>query len=300
MRSSGVVALLFLLVHVIWAEKIAVIGAGSWGTAVALKLIQSNPSAEVALWAFEEVVAGDGRNLTEVINVDRVNSLYLPGVRLPLGVFASSSMESVCGNATTLVVVVPHQFLSATLRGMAPFVDPRAKAVSCIKGLTLSPNGVELLSDKIQTQLGLHEPCAVLMGANVASDVASNQLVEATVACRSTQVAQHFQRLFHSDSLLISCEPDVFTVEVCGALKNVVALGAGFCDGLGVGSSTKAAIMRIGLREMADFCCLFHPQWGKFKDEDLLASVNAAVLQSCGVGDVIASSLGGRNRACAE
>ena len=286
--------LLFLLSMSVFSEKIAVIGAGSFGTSMAYKLSSQNPEAEVALWAFEEL-APDGRNLTEVINADHVNSKYLPNVTLPATVRASSSLESVCSGATTLVLVVPHQFLEKTLREMEPFVNKAARAVSCTKGLSLSSSagGIELLSEKIEHILALQQPCAVLMGANVASDVSKDEFVEATVACKAASVAGHIKSLFHSATLQIACVDDVFSVEVCGALKNVVALGAGFCDGLGLGSSTKAAVMRLGLQEMVSFCAHFHP--------DRLQGVDPryVILESCGVGDVIASCIGGRNRACA-
>jgi len=287
--------LLSILSMSVYAEKIAVIGAGSFGTSMAYKLSSQNPEAEVALWAFEEL-APDGRNLTEVINADHVNSKYLPNVTLPATVRASSSLESVCSDATTLVLVVPHQFLEKTLREMEPYVNKAACAVSCTKGLSLSSSGaggIELLSDKIQHILALQQPCAVLMGANVASDVSKDEFVEATVACKAASVARHIKSLFHSATLQIACVDDVFSVEVCGALKNVVALGAGFCDGLGLGSSTKAAVMRLGLQEMVSFCAHLHP------DRLLGVDPRNVILESCGVGDVIASCIGGRNRACA-
>jgi len=220
------VVLLAVVCSLIWAaargEKIAVVGAGSWGTAVAYKLGQNNPASEIALWAFEEVVPGDGRNLTEVINADRVNRVYLPGTTLPACVRASSSLEDVCRDASVVVLVVPHQFLPATLRAMAPHVAPTATALSCIKGLSLAPTGIQLLSDQIQQQLKLHQPCAVLMGANVAADVASDQLVEATVACRSPEVAGRVRALMHSPSLQIQCVDDVFTGEGEGGREGEV------------------------------------------------------------------------------
>lgn len=275
-----------------FSEKIAVIGSGSWGTAIAYKLGSLHPDAEIAMWTFEETT-NDGRKLTDVINEDHINSKYLPNIKLASTIRASSSLESVCLNASTIVFVVPHQFLCSTLRLMLPYVNPHATSVSCIKGMTLSHSRLELLSDVIQRELKLQTPCAVLMGANVATDVASDHFVEATVACKSLDVAQRVRDLFNCDTFQIECVEDVFTVEVCGALKNVVAMGAGFCDGMDVGPSTKAAIMRKGLLEIAKFCTLFHP------NRLLGVDPYVTVMESCGLGDVVASSIGGRNRACA-
>ncbi|KAK1400797.1 Glycerol-3-phosphate dehydrogenase [NAD(+)] [Heracleum sosnowskyi] len=153
--------------------------------------------------------------------------------------------------------------------------------------MDLKPEGPSMVSKLIKDSLQID--CCVLMGANIANEIAKEQFSEATVGyAENKSLVDEWVRLFNTNYFLVSAV-NVAGIELCGTLKNVVAVAPGFVDGLQLGNNTKAAIMRIGLNEMRAFCKM------------LFASVNdATFFESCGVADLITTCLGGRNRMCAE
>ncbi|KAK6155245.1 hypothetical protein DH2020_009493 [Rehmannia glutinosa] len=162
------------------------------------------------------------------------------------------------------------------------------EAISLIKGMEVKREGPCMISSLISEQLGVN--CCVLMGANIANEIAMEKFSEATVGYRKDkETAEKWVQLFNTSYFMVSPVQDVEGVELCGTLKNIVAIGAGFVDGLEMGNNTKAAIMRIGLREMKAFSKLLFPS---VKD--------STFFESCGVADLITTCLGGRNRKCAE
>lgn len=168
-------------------------------------------------------------------------------------------------------------------------LNSNARAISLIKGVDVEKQGgLHLISDIIKESLDGID-VSVLMGANLANEVAQEQFSEATIGCYRPENGEIFRKLFHSHYFRIRVIKDVHGVELCGALKNVVALAAGFVDGLGMGENTKAAIIRIGLDEMRRFCQINHEN---VQDQTFF--------ESCGVADLITTCYGGRNRRIAE
>eukprot|EP00667_Euglena_gracilis_P011223 EG_transcript_11451 len=271
--------------------RVSVVGAGAWGTAIC-KIIANNVrplkefDSEVRLWAYPEVV--DGVALGDGINARHENVKYLPGIDLPGNITASSDLGFVVSQADVLVIAVPHQFLHRVCEEMNGRVKPTAVGLSLIKGLDIQPGGrIELVSRVAEGLLGIR--VSVLMGANIALEVAQEQFCESTLGARSEEHGQILHRLLQTPYFRVAIVTDCAGVEICGALKNIVACAAGIIDGLGLGSNTKAAVMRIGLLEMLRFADMFYE-----------GVRTQTLLESCGVADLITTCSGGRNRRIAE
>ncbi|KAF6157537.1 hypothetical protein GIB67_004475 [Kingdonia uniflora] len=272
--------------------RVTVVGSGNWGS-VASKLIASNTLKltsfhdEVRMWVYEEILA-TGEKLTDVINQTNENVKYLPGIKLGKNVIADPDLEHSVKDANMLVFVTPHQFMEGICKRLVGKIKGDVKALSLIKGMEVKMEGPCMISTLISEQLGVN--CCVLMGANIANEIAVEKFSEATVGYREDkEIAQKWVQLFSTPYFLVSAVQDVEGVELCGTLKNVVAIAAGLVDGLEMGNNTKAAVMRIGLREMKAFSKLM---FSSVKD--------STFFESCGVADLITTCLGGRNRKVAE
>jgi glycerol-3-phosphate dehydrogenase (NAD+) len=218
------------------------------------------------------------------------NDRYLRGFKIPENVVAVPDLVNAVRDATLLVFVVPHQFVNTLCRQMQGHVHPDARVISLVKGLDCDTAGIELVSAGITKTLSMDT--SVLMGANLAIDIAQERFSEATIGYRNDANAAIWKGLFDTSYFKISLVEDVTGVELCGALKNIIAVAAGFIDGLypdGGADNTKAAVIRRGLLEMRAFCRLVD---SNVKDETFM--------ESCGIADVITSSFGGRNRRVAE
>ncbi|KAG8442900.1 hypothetical protein GDO86_011636 [Hymenochirus boettgeri] len=271
--------------------KVCIVGSGNWGSAVA-KIIGSNVkglkkfSPMVNMWVFEENI--NGRKLTEIINTEHENVKYLPGHKLPENVVAVPDLSDAVKEADLLIFVIPHQFIHKVCQEISGKVHKKALGLTLIKGIDEGPEGLKLISDIIREKMGIDT--SVLMGANIANEVAAEKFCETTIGSKNLEHGLLFKELLQTPNFRITVVEDVDTVELCGALKNIVAVAAGFCDGLNCGDNTKAAVIRLGLMEMIAFAKIF-----------CKGSVSIATfLESCGVADLITTCYGGRNRKVAE
>jgi len=272
--------------------KVAIIGSGNWGSAIA-KVVGLNTQKayffqdEVPMYVYEEMF--EGRKLHDIINERHENPKYLPGIALPRNIKADSDILRVVQGAHVLVFVMPHQFIRPLCEQIQGHVLPGAKGISLVKGFDVEGGQINLMSEFVKKTLGIE--CSSLSGANVAEGVAAEQFSETTIGYHQDdyESAQLFQSLFDTPWFRVNAVPDVAGVEICGALKNIIALAAGFVDGLGYGSNTKAAILRIGLYEMRKFAGMF------YKD-----TIEETFWDSAGMADLLTTCYGGRNRRCAE
>ncbi|KAJ2356719.1 glycerol-3-phosphate dehydrogenase, partial [Coemansia sp. RSA 2618] len=216
------------------------------------------------------------------------NVKYLPGHKLPANVVAVPDAMEAVKDATHIVVVIPHQFIQHLLDTIRGHLHPSARAISLIKGIGISSQGMTTMTQIIHRTLAI--PVASLSGANIANEIAEEKYCETTIGCSEPDEAIVWRSLFNTPYFQVNCVSDVVGVEFCGALKNVVAVGAGFIDGMGLGNNTKAAIIRIGFMEMRRLA--MHMSDAHIQD--------STFMESCGMADVITTCYGGRNRRLAE
>lgn len=283
-------------------ERVVIIGSGNWGSAIAsvaaknVLLHHELFHPEVKMWVFEEDY--EGKPLTRVINETHMNPRYLPDIPLGDNVTAEPDLGKALKDATALVFVMPHQFFRKALDGIKGKVSQNARAVSLIKGVDVHGTKIQAYATIVNEELGIS--CSSLSGANIATEVAEGKFSESTLGVPSPDGfegdpdtlpdARLWKPLFDTKTFSISVVADVEGVGLCGALKNIVAVAAGFIDGLGWGSNSKAAIMRIGMNEIKDFSLEYFPT----------TRAETFLEQSCGIADIITSCLGGRNRKVAE
>ncbi len=221
--------------------KVAVIGAGSWGTTVAAITARNAPTW---LWARSAALA-------DAIEREHVNEKYLPGVTLPPELRATASLEEACAGADVVVLGVPSHGLRAVLGDARASIARGAAIVSLAKGI--EQGTLARMTEVACEVLGDHDPACVgvLTGPNLAREVAQGQPTASVVAVGDAARAEELQQLFFSPTFRVYTNPDVVGCEMAGALKNVLAIGAGIADGLGYGDNTKAALLTRGLAELA-------------------------------------------------
>jgi glycerol-3-phosphate dehydrogenase (NAD(P)+) len=224
------------------SERIAVVGAGSWGTTLANLLAKKGN--EVLLWSFED-------DVTAAIRETRRNEAYLPDVELDAHLSATSDLEQAVEGASVVVSVSPSQHVRQVMSGAAPSVAEDALVVSASKGI--ETRSLETMAEVLEDVLPepLHRGLTFLSGPSFASEVSLEHPTAVTVASRETEAARRAQQLFQTDYFRVYTSHDVTGVELGGALKNVMALAAGMADGLGFGHNTRAALITRGLAEMS-------------------------------------------------
>ena len=217
--------------------KIAVIGSGSWGTAMAVLL--ANKGNNVYMWSWQQ-------SETDRLNRDRENKEFLPGINLPQNIVCSHSMAECIKGADVIVTAVPSPATRITAKQMSELVSDGQKIVNLSKGL----EGDLRLSQVYREEIPQAD-ISVLSGPSHAEEVSRNIPTTVVVASDNTETAEFLQDVFMTDAFRVYTSDDITGVELGGALKNVIALCAGISDGLGYGDNTKAALITRGIAEVS-------------------------------------------------
>lgn len=218
---------------------LAILGGGSWGTALAVVLAPR--FAGIRLWVFEQ-------DLAARMTASRENDVYLPGARLPENVHVVSDLSAVMDGAQMLLCVVPSKHARRLYERIVPQLDPSVIFVSATKGLE---NETLLRMSQVLSEVAQHQTrIAVLSGPTFAKEVARGEPAAVVIASSDAEVASTVQAAFFGPTFRLYTNSDVVGVEVGGALKNVIAIAAGVVQGLGLGNNTQAALITRGLAEI--------------------------------------------------
>ncbi len=251
---------------------VAVLGCGSWGTALAIHL--GRCGREVRLW-------GRDADLVGQVAACRGNEVYLPGIELPGCVRPTASLESALEGAVYVVAAVPSHGTRQVLRRAAPHVRPGATVVSATKGIE---DGTLLRMSEVTAQeVGDGRAVAVLSGPSFAAEVARGVPTAVVVAGRRAEAVEAVQQDFRSDRFRLYASDDVVGVEIGGAMKNVIAIAAGGAESLGLGHNAVAALVTRGLAEISRLACALGGR------RDTLAGLS-------GLGDLVLTCTGGPSR----
>ena len=224
--------------------KIAILGGGSWGTALAVILTKSRRQHEISLWVHDT-------SLAESILRTRENKTYLPGCELPSSIHVTSQISDTLADAQVVIGAVPTAFARQVYSQAAKHVSGQAAVVSASKGLEpathkrMSQVIAEMFSPKTPSQI------AILSGPSFAAEAVRGQPTAVVLASKDAKLAATLQEEFATAHFRLYTNDDVLGVELAGAIKNVIAIAAGVCQGLGMGSNSLAALITRGLAEMS-------------------------------------------------
>jgi len=251
-------------------QKISIIGAGSWGTTLAVLL--GEKGFDVKLWVRRE-------DLANKIESKRENTQYLPGIKIPSNVIAEHSLQNVVNGSEMIITAVPSEFLRNTIKEIKPYFNNQV-IVSVTKGI--EHHTCKRMSQLIEDELGKIK-IAVLSGPNHAEEVSAKMPTASVVASKDKKTAGIVAECLATPNFKLYQLDDVTGVELCGALKNISAIATGVCDGFGFGDNARASIITLGLMEMNNFGRHFGAKRG-------------TVYGLAGVGDLIATCVSRHSR----
>lgn len=228
-------------------NKISVIGAGSWGTSIASVL--ACKGYEVYLW-------GHLDSHINTLEKDRENKAFLPGYQFADNIYPTTSLELCAKDCDVICMVVPSQVYRTVFEKILPSLEDDCCVISAAKGV--ENNSLKTMSEVMEecvtsSSTNKKVNLAVLSGPSFAKEVAEKIPTAITIACKDLNKAKYLQNILVTDYFRVYASADLIGLEICGALKNIVAIAAGICDGLGYGLNTRAALITRGLKEISRF-----------------------------------------------
>ncbi|SJM96570.1 NAD(P)H-dependent glycerol-3-phosphate dehydrogenase [Crenothrix polyspora] len=220
-------------------QKITILGAGSWGTALAI--LAARNGCQVLLW-------GHNPHHIALLAKQRQNRRYLPELNFPDTINVTDNIKDAAQFSDLILVCVPSQVFKQTLLALYPHCTARITVAWATKGF--NPDDGCLLHEVVADIFGAHTPAALLSGPTFAREVAADLPTAITIAANQAEFANHLADIFHSNRFRTYTSTDLIGVEVGGAVKNVLAIAAGIADGLGFGANTRAALITRGLNEI--------------------------------------------------
>ncbi|AAO91015.1 NAD(P)H-dependent glycerol-3-phosphate dehydrogenase [Coxiella burnetii] len=225
-------------------HPIAILGAGSWGTALALVLARKGQ--KVRLWSYES-------DHVDEMQAEGVNNRYLPNYPFPETLKAYCDLKASLEGVTDILIVVPSFAFHEVITRMKPLIDAKTRIAWGTKGLA---KGSRLLHEVVATELG-QVPMAVISGPSLATEVAANLPTAVSLASNNSQFSKDLIERLHGQRFRVYKNDDMIGVELCGSVKNILAIATGISDGLKLGSNARAALITRGLTEMGRLVSVF-------------------------------------------
>ena len=219
--------------------NVGIMGAGSWGTALALLLHKNGH--QVTVWSISE-------EEVEMLSTKREHVSKLPGVKIPEDMVFTSDLEAAVKGRDFIVLAVPSPFTRSTARKMSPYIPEKQIIVDVAKGI--EEDTLMTLSQQIEQEIPQAD-VSVLSGPSHAEEVGRGLPTSVVIGAKTKKTAEYLQNMFMNEVFRVYTSPDILGMELGGSLKNVIALAAGIADGLGYGDNTKAALITRGIAEIA-------------------------------------------------
>lgn len=265
-------------------NKVTVIGTTSWG--ITLACLIANKNIPVDIWARTE-------NEAQIIENEREDKKHLPGVSLPRSITIKHSLESCIENSTYILLAVPSHTFRENMINITNYLNDSHIIISATKGIEIETN--KRMSEVASEYIGhdLSTKFSVLSGPNLAKEIANGLPASSVIASMSSTTAQNIQNLLTSKTFRVYRSSDVAGVELCGSLKNIIAIAAGIVDGLNFGNNAKSALVTRGLAEIKRFAMAYNAQESTFYGlagiGDLMTTISSAYSRNRHVGEQLAT-----------